>query len=119
MSSLSCSDKAISAYSIVDHCKHEFGEVIPAMPVYRVLDNQTRLVQAKQRWGFDTYYSIMCLAHASNEYEYEEVGLAKTAEAMIRNIKSYDYYPEFTLQVHHYPHKNFCRCAAIYSLNFN
>ena len=57
-----------------------------------VLDYQTRLVQVKQRWEFDTYYSMMTLADVSNEYEDEEIGLAKTAEAIIRNLKSYNYY---------------------------
>lgn len=37
---LSCllqSEKAMSAYELVDFCKVEFGETIPAMSVYRIL----------------------------------------------------------------------------------
>ena len=30
--------KALSAYELVDLCKKEFGETIPAMTVYRILD---------------------------------------------------------------------------------
>jgi Fur family zinc uptake transcriptional regulator len=32
------SGKALSAYELVDLCKKEFGETIPAMTVYRILD---------------------------------------------------------------------------------
>ncbi len=32
------SSKALSAYILVDLCKKEFGETIPAMTVYRILD---------------------------------------------------------------------------------
>ena len=32
------SAKALSAYELVDFCKKEFGETIPAMTVYRILD---------------------------------------------------------------------------------
>ena len=32
------SSKALSAYELVDLCKKEFGETIPAMTVYRILD---------------------------------------------------------------------------------
>jgi Fur family zinc uptake transcriptional regulator len=32
------SNKALSAYELVDLCKKEFGETIPAMTVYRILD---------------------------------------------------------------------------------
>ncbi len=30
--------KAMSAYELVDYCKDQFGESIPAMSVYRILD---------------------------------------------------------------------------------
>ena len=36
--SLLQSDKAMSAYEIVDYCKNEFGKTMPAMSVYRILD---------------------------------------------------------------------------------
>ena len=44
--SLLQSDKAMSAYEIVDYCKNEFGKTMPAMSVYRILDflQEKRLV---------------------------------------------------------------------------
>ncbi len=62
-----------------------------------VLDDQIGLVQIKQRWEFDTYYSMMILADVSNEYEDEEIGLANTVEAMTRNLKNYNYYSVLNL----------------------
>ena len=38
LSGLLKSNKALSAYELIDFCKHEFGETIPAMSVYRILD---------------------------------------------------------------------------------
>jgi Fur family zinc uptake transcriptional regulator len=32
------SNKALSAYELIDFCKQRFGEKIPAMSVYRILD---------------------------------------------------------------------------------
>lgn len=32
------SDKALSAYELIDYCKEEYDEAIPAMSVYRILD---------------------------------------------------------------------------------
>jgi Fur family zinc uptake transcriptional regulator len=32
------SDKALSAYELIDFCKQEYGESLPAMSVYRILD---------------------------------------------------------------------------------
>ena len=32
------SNKALSAYELIDFCKQEFGESLPAMSVYRILD---------------------------------------------------------------------------------
>lgn len=37
LSGLLESDKAMSAYEIVDYCKGEFGNAMPAMSVYRIL----------------------------------------------------------------------------------
>ena len=44
--SLLQSDKAMSAYEIVDYCKNKFNEIMPAMSVYRILDflQEKRLV---------------------------------------------------------------------------
>ena len=38
LSALLQSGRALSAYDLVDYCKSEFGETIPAMSVYRILD---------------------------------------------------------------------------------
>ena len=38
LSGLLQSDKARSAYELVDYCREEFGETLPAMSVYRILD---------------------------------------------------------------------------------
>lgn len=38
LSGLLKSDKALSAYELIDYCKDEYGESIPAMSVYRILD---------------------------------------------------------------------------------
>lgn len=38
LSGLLKSGKALSAYELVDYCKSEFGESLPAMSVYRILD---------------------------------------------------------------------------------
>ena len=32
------SEKALSAYELIDFCKARFGEAIPVMTVYRILD---------------------------------------------------------------------------------
>jgi len=38
LSGLIDSKKALSAYELIDYCKQEFGESIPAMSIYRILD---------------------------------------------------------------------------------
>ena len=38
LTALLCSPKAVSAYELVEICKREFGETLPAMSVYRILD---------------------------------------------------------------------------------
>ncbi len=38
LSGLLASQKAMSAYELVDYCKQEYGESMPAMSVYRILD---------------------------------------------------------------------------------
>lgn len=38
LSGLLQSKRALSAYELVDYCKNEFGENIPAMSVYRILN---------------------------------------------------------------------------------
>ena len=38
LSALLLAGRALSAYELVDYCKQELGETIPAMSVYRILD---------------------------------------------------------------------------------
>lgn len=38
LTGLLVSEKALSAYELVDYCKTEFNETIPAMSVYRILE---------------------------------------------------------------------------------
>lgn len=38
LASLLHSQRAMSAYEIVDYCKNEFSEILPAMSVYRILE---------------------------------------------------------------------------------
>ncbi len=38
LSGLLKSDQAMSAYELMDYCKGEFGETLPAMSVYRILE---------------------------------------------------------------------------------
>jgi len=38
LSSLLTSEKAMSAYELIDYCKQEYDEVLPAMSVYRILE---------------------------------------------------------------------------------
>lgn len=38
LSALIQSEKALSAYDVIDLCKQEFNEIIPAMSVYRILE---------------------------------------------------------------------------------
>ena len=38
LSGLIQSDKALSAYELIDYCKKVYGETIPAMSVYRILE---------------------------------------------------------------------------------
>ncbi|MCG8669574.1 MAG: transcriptional repressor [Pseudomonadales bacterium] len=46
LSGLILSEKALSAYELIDFCKEKFGESIPAMSVYRILEflEEERLV---------------------------------------------------------------------------
>ena len=38
LSGLIQSDKALSAYELIDYCNETFGQAIPAMSAYRILD---------------------------------------------------------------------------------
>ena len=62
-----------------------------------VLDEKARVVQIKQRWEFDLYFSLMTHADLLNEFGDEKTGLSKTAERMIKNLKDYDYFSKLEL----------------------
>ena len=57
-----------------------------------ILDSDSQLVQIKQRWGFDMYYSLMTHADLLNEFGDEETGLSATAKRMIENLEAYNYF---------------------------
>jgi len=66
-----------------------------------VLDENARLVQVKQRWEFDLYYSLMMHADLLNEFGSEQLGLPAAAADMIRNLESYQYFSK--LKLNDYP----------------
>lgn len=57
-----------------------------------VLAEGARLVQIKQRWEFDVYYSMMTLADMRNEYDDASVGLRSLASQMIDNLAEHHYF---------------------------
>lgn len=61
------SQKAMSAYELVDYCKTEFSEVLPAMSVYRILDflQQQQLVHK-----LDLANKFIACAHISCKHEH-------------------------------------------------
>lgn len=78
----------MSVGSVVQAHPHNWIELNSSF----VLDNEARLVQIKQRWEFDFYYSLMMHADLLNEYGSEQVGLPATAADMIKNLESYQYF---------------------------
>ncbi|ARU58090.1 MAG: DUF1007 family protein [Pseudomonadales bacterium] len=62
-----------------------------------VLDKQAHLVQIRQRWEFDVYYSMMTLADSRNEYGNDTTGLPQMATKMIRNLKAYGYFSKLSV----------------------
>jgi len=62
-----------------------------------VLDGQGKLQQLNQRWKFDPFYSLMTYADLMNEYGNAKTGLSETAESMVSNLKSYQYFSELYL----------------------
>lgn len=62
-----------------------------------VIDENSHLIQVKQRWEFDMYYSLMTHADLLNEFGDEQKGLLATAERMIKNLKAYDYFSTLNL----------------------
>ncbi len=62
-----------------------------------ILDERGNLVEIRQRWDFDIFYSMMTMADMMNEYRDQEVGLKKLADQMIRNLESYGYFSRLHL----------------------
>lgn len=61
------SERAMSAYELVDYCKAEFAEALPAMSVYRILDflQQQQLVHK-----LDLANKFIACAHISCDHEH-------------------------------------------------
>jgi len=62
-----------------------------------VLDSQAHVVQVRQKWQFDMFYSLMMHADLLNEFGDEQKGLEATAESMIINLKDYRYFSSLSL----------------------
>ncbi|MDJ0776858.1 MAG: Fur family transcriptional regulator [Gammaproteobacteria bacterium] len=89
------SDKALSAYELVEYCKTEFNETIPAMSVYRILEflEEERLVH---RLNLANKY-VAC-AHIAGEHEHsvsqflicqscQRVKEVDISESVVRSLK--------------------------------
>lgn len=70
LSGLLQSDKALSAYELVDYCKANFNETIPAMSVYRILNLLTS-EQLVHKLNLANKY-VAC-AHIAGEHKHETV----------------------------------------------
>lgn len=68
LSGLLQSEKALSAYELVEYCKTAFGESIPAMSVYRILDflQDKRLVHK-----LNLVNKYVACAHIIGEHDHE------------------------------------------------
>ena len=68
LSGLLQSDKALSAYELVEYCKTEFNETIPAMSVYRILEflQDEHLVHR-----LDLANKYVACAHIAGEQDHE------------------------------------------------
>lgn len=62
-----------------------------------ILDDKHQLVAIKQRWVFDTYYSVIKLADISNEHADQQSGLAYVAKDMAKNLRGYGYFSELII----------------------
>ena len=69
LSGLLASEKAMSAYELVDYCKNELNEVLPAMTAYRILDflHQEKLVH---KLNMVNKYVACC--HIDCDHKHEE-----------------------------------------------
>ncbi len=99
LSGLLKSEKALSAYELVDFCKNEYNESIPAMSVYRILDflQSERLVHK-----LSTANKYVACSHITCKHEHEvpqflicsecqhveEIGISKSLiETLQKNAK--------------------------------
>lgn len=62
-----------------------------------ILNNEGQLVQIKQRWEFDVYYSMITYEDVINEHGSEEKGLREAANRMVQNLASYSYFSSLKL----------------------
>ena len=67
LSGLLQSDKALSAYELVDYCKSEYGETIPAVSVYRILDF---LEQEHLAHKLNLANKYVACSHISSEHDH-------------------------------------------------
>ncbi len=103
LSGLLTSDTALSAYDLVDYCKTEFGQSLPAMSVYRILDflQEQHLVHK-----LNLVNKYVACAHITCDHDHgvpqflicgscqrvEEISVAKsTINALERSVKDADY----------------------------
>lgn len=96
LSSLLVSDKAVSAYEIVDYCKKSFGQIIPAMSVYRILEfleqqqlahklNLANKYVACSHIGCDHAHEVSQFLICRVCQRVKEVSLGKMTENELRN----------------------------------
>ena len=73
LSGLVRSNKALSAYELIDICEQEFGEQLPAMSMYRILDflRKEHLVHR-----LDLTNKYIACAHITCEHEHEDTQTA-------------------------------------------
>ncbi len=95
LSSLLQMNKAVSAYDIVDYCKKQLGEIVPAMSVYRILDflQEQQLVHklnlvnkyvACCEIACDHSHEVSQFLICSSCHKVKEIKLGKITEAELR-----------------------------------
>jgi len=62
-----------------------------------LLNTDNQLIEIKQTWEFDTFYSVITSADIMNTYGDMETGLKPTADAMADNLKPYHYFSKLTI----------------------
>jgi len=100
LSGLLQSDKALSAYELVDYCRNEFGENMPAMSVYRILEflQQENLVHKLKLANKFVACSHIACSHAHEVPQFlicgkcqrvEEIGIhLTTIKALEENVEA-------------------------------